>query len=169
MKIGRNSKPLETKIDMTPMIDIVFQLLVFFIMTFKVVAMEGDFKVKMPLASNNADNMEEVVPTVLHVKMVSGANGGVASVSVDSDGADLETYDDANWAKSLTAYVSRTIAGEDDPSTADETEVEFDIDFGLRYAHTVKAIESVSGIIQPDGSVKKLIEKIKFKNTNQGG
>ena len=47
--------PEEIKLNMTAMIDIVFQLLVFFIMTFKVVALEGDFNVKMPLASQNAD------------------------------------------------------------------------------------------------------------------
>ena len=39
------------KIDMTPMIDVVFQLLAFFLMTFKVAAQEGDFNVKMPLAA----------------------------------------------------------------------------------------------------------------------
>lgn len=36
---------------MTPMIDIVFQLLVFFIMTFKIVSQEGDFHIKMPVAN----------------------------------------------------------------------------------------------------------------------
>ena len=33
---------------MTPMIDIVFNLLIFFVMTFKITAPEGDFNVKMP-------------------------------------------------------------------------------------------------------------------------
>ena len=163
MKLGKR-KMLDSKVDMTPMIDIVFQLLVFFIMTFKVVTMEGDFKVKMPIASNEAQNMEEVFPTVLTVKISAGANGGVTNVSVDTAGADPQSYDDANWPASLTTYVSKAISGEGDPSTAEDTEVEFDIDYGLRYTHTVKAIESVSGVIQPDGTVKKLIEKIKFKN-----
>jgi Biopolymer transport protein len=36
-------------INMTPMIDIVFQLLAFFIMTLKIVQPEGDFDVRMPL------------------------------------------------------------------------------------------------------------------------
>ncbi len=167
MKLGKH-KMLESKVDMTPMIDIVFQLLVFFIMTFKVVTMEGDFKIKMPIASNEAQNMEEVFPTVLNVKISAGENGGVSSVAVDTGGADPQSFEDANWPASLTGYVSSAIAGEGDPSTAQETEVEFDIDFGLRYKYTVKAIESVSGIIQPDGSVKKLIEKIKFKNKKSG-
>jgi biopolymer transport protein ExbD len=53
MKV-RNSggnKSEKVEIPMTPMIDIVFQLLVFFIMTFKIVSQEGDFNIKMPLAA----------------------------------------------------------------------------------------------------------------------
>lgn len=43
-----------TKVElmMTPMIDIVFQLLIFFIMSFKIAAQEGDFNIKMPLAAS---------------------------------------------------------------------------------------------------------------------
>ena len=44
----------EVKLEMTPMIDIVFQLLVFFIMTFKIVSQEGDFNIKMPRAAPRA-------------------------------------------------------------------------------------------------------------------
>ena len=53
MKIRNRDDRSEDKIElqMTPMIDIVFQLLVFFIMTFKIVTQEGDFNIKMPLAS----------------------------------------------------------------------------------------------------------------------
>ena len=38
---------------MTSMIDIVFLLLVFFVMTFKIVELEGDFSVRMPLAGSS--------------------------------------------------------------------------------------------------------------------
>ena len=44
MKIRRPSTDGSVKIDMTPMIDVVFQLLAFFLMTFKVAAVEGDFQ-----------------------------------------------------------------------------------------------------------------------------
>ncbi len=55
------------------------------------------------------------------------------------------------------------------PESASETEVEFDIDYGLKYSFTVKAIEAVSGRRLPDGSIKKLIEKIKFKDNSDAG
>jgi biopolymer transport protein ExbD len=72
---GKNEK---VEIPMTPMIDIVFQLLVFFIMTFKIVSQEGDFNIKMPLAApserqrrnraeHDADDRHRVsAPGVLH-------------------------------------------------------------------------------------------------------
>ena len=46
--------PDKIPIDMTPMIDIVFQLLTFFCMTLRVSAAEGDFNIKMPLAAPQA-------------------------------------------------------------------------------------------------------------------
>ena len=48
IKRGEDQK---ISIDMTPMIDIVFQLLSFFIFTLKISAQEGDFMIKMPLAA----------------------------------------------------------------------------------------------------------------------
>ena len=66
----------------------------------------------------------------------------------------------------LTKLVEQKIAGETNPEKAKETEVEFDISPELKYSFTVKAIEAVSGRVQSDGTVKKLIEKIKFKDTS---
>ena len=158
------TEPDEIKLNMTAMIDIVFQLLVFFIMTFKVVAMEGDFNIRMPLATTDAESIDEELPELIIVKLRAGDNGGIAGVTVD----DNDPFVSEDWFAELTDYVEKQIAGEGDAESASTTEVEFDIDYGLKYGYTVKAIESVSGRIMPDGTIKKLIEKIKFKdNTRQ--
>ena len=49
----KRESQLTEKIDinMTPMIDIVFQLMAFFIMSLKIVQAEGDFDVRMPLGA----------------------------------------------------------------------------------------------------------------------
>lgn len=163
MRIAEH-EPEEIKLNMTSMIDIVFQLLVFFIMTFKVVAMEGDFNIKMPLASTEAQSMEQIMPDLIVVKLRAGENGNINSIAAD----DNETYVDGLMFQSLTRYVEERLAGIGDPEQARKTELEFDIDYGLKYSYTVKAIEAVSGKVQPDGSIKKLIEKVKFKD-NSGG
>ena len=46
----RRTRPHDTiRLQMAAMIDVVFLLLVFFVMTFRIVPVEGDFNVKMPL------------------------------------------------------------------------------------------------------------------------
>ena len=50
MKIRRDVEQEKHELNMTSMIDIVFLLLIFFVMTFKIVELEGDFSVRMPLA-----------------------------------------------------------------------------------------------------------------------
>lgn len=154
------SEPEEIKINMTAMIDIVFQLLVFFIMTFKVVAMEGDFNIKMPLASESADSLDEELPDLITVRLEAGENGNISSIIVD----DSETLREATMFPDLTNIVEERLAAEGNPEQNSETEVEFDIDYNLKYAYTVKAIGAVSGRALPDGKVKPLIKKVKFKD-----
>ena len=63
MKIRRGLEHDDTvELNMTSMIDIVFQLLVFFIMTFKIVAQEGDFNVRMPAAASGGPPSERQRP-----------------------------------------------------------------------------------------------------------
>ena len=163
MKI-QTTEDRNVKLNMTSMIDIVIQLLVFFIMTFKIVEMEGDFNVRMPLAAKESTSIEDVLPDLITVKLKVGAEGKIAGIDVDN-GVEGDTYFDADMYSRLTDFVEKTIDAEGDPSEAIETEVEFDIDFDLKYSYTVQAIESVSGKIV-DGQVKKLIEKIKFKDNS---
>ncbi len=153
----------DIKVDLTAMIDIVFQLLTFFIMTFNASSMEGDFTIRMPLATTNAEQMDIVLPDLITVELRAGNNGNISSIVADGN----ETYIEGDMFQRLTDYVETQLAGVGDPESAKKTEVEFDIDFGLKYSYTVTAIEAVSGRVQPDGSIKKLIEKIKFKDNSK--
>ena len=159
------SQAEDIKLNMTAMIDIVFQLLVFFIMTFKVVAMEGDFNIKMPLASESVSSMIDDIPDIIIVRLTAGQNGNIAGIVVD----DNESFSEATMFQDLTTLVEQQLAGESNPESGSETEVEFDIAYNLKYLYTVKAIEAVSGRVNPDGSVKKLIKKVKFKDNKKGG
>jgi biopolymer transport protein ExbD len=48
MRIRHTDHREQVSLQMTPMIDIVFQLMVFFVFTFKIALPEGDFNVRMP-------------------------------------------------------------------------------------------------------------------------
>jgi biopolymer transport protein ExbD len=151
----------ELKLNMTAMIDIVFQLLVFFILTFKVTAMETDFNISMPLAGQASDPTD-VIPQLIQVKLRANSNRDIAAIEVDNE-REFKTFDEGNIFGQLTDFVERTLQGEGDPSTAAETEVEFVIDPSLRYRYTVMGIEAVSGRRTSSGQVKTLVEKIKFR------
>ena len=60
MKIRHTGSALPDKIElnMTPMIDVVFQLLSFFMFTLKIAQVEGNFNIKMPAATAAADDIE---------------------------------------------------------------------------------------------------------------
>ena len=155
MRIRCNDDREEDKIElqMTPMIDIVFQLLVFFIMTFKIVTQEGDFNVKMPLASASG---AEVDDTALDMTLRLTANGEGELTGIRLNDKTFEQFDD------LHLYVIGLVGG-DQPSTFRESaEIEIDADFQLRYEYIIRAVSAVTGYRTENDQVVKLIEKIRF-------
>jgi len=168
MKI-ESEEPEEIQLNMTAMIDIVFQLLIFFIMTFKVVAQEGDFNIKMPLASQPSDEVPlDEPPELIRIALRSGEEGKINTINVDDDTESQTFGPSENMFLELTDYIEEKLAADGDPESSEDTEVEFDIDYDLKYSYTVKAIGAVSG--KPiNGQIKKLIQKIKFKNNSNGG
>ena len=153
MKIRNREEAQGTELNMTSMIDIVFLLLIFFVMTFKIVELEGDFSVRMPLAGSDSVTMD---PTDLPLKLRLRAdeNGRLTSMSLNE--IDLGT--DFNELRgSVVSLIGTTapVEGEDGP------EIEIDTDYNLRYEYVIRSITAVSGYKQGN-EVVKLIEKIKF-------
>ncbi|MFW6172018.1 MAG: ExbD/TolR family protein [Planctomycetota bacterium] len=159
MKIrGTRTAQDKIQLQMTPMIDIVFQLLVFFIMTFKIVAQEGDFKIKMPLATQQSGSPEESPVLSMHVRLRAAPNGDL----LPSGGIVVNGELVFDSPAELHNYVI-SIVGGDEPSAREEAEVELDCDYGLNYEHVIEAITAVSGYVDDStGEIKHLIQKIKF-------
>ena len=164
MKIRHSTGSGQDKIElqMTPMIDIVFQLLVFFIMTFKIVAQEGDFNIKMPLAAPREGLPDDTQLPPMKVRLRAAPDGSLAlPISLNETNFD-------NW-EGLHQYIIGIIGDERGPGSIQETaEVELDADFDLRYENVISAITAVSGYVDPaSGDVVKLVEKIKFAPPRQ--
>ena len=137
MKLRRSSGGMPDKVDiqMTPMIDIVFQLLIFFLFSFRIVAVEGDFNIRMPLAGTGTPDTES--------QMAERALPSFAA---------------------LHDQVMSIVGSDAGPNAAEaaNTEVELDCDYNLKYSNVIKAVTAVSGYVTPDGHIVKLIEKIKL-------
>jgi biopolymer transport protein ExbD len=144
------------ELQMTPMIDIVFLLLVFFVMTFKIVTPEGDFNVKMPLntPTETISDPDEIVDPI-QVRLVADNQGNLRNILFGerSLGTSFQAL-----RREVLAVVSET-AGEE---ARENLEVELDSDYNLRYAYTIEAMTAISGYINEQGRVVKLIDKVKF-------
>lgn len=148
--------PGKIAIDMTPMIDIVFQLLTFFCMTLRITTAEGDFNIRMPLAAPRAGPPDPNALPPMKLFLKANAGGGLANV-VFNDTPFSPTDDGGHWRQ-----VHNKVAGiVGDGSLAASAEVELVCDYNLHYEHVIEAITAVSGEIR-DGQIIKLVEKIKF-------
>ncbi len=155
MKIRHSSTSVSDKVEiqMTPMIDIVFQLLIFFLFSFKIVAIEGDFNVRMPAASAAAASIEPQLP--IKVWLTADAQGNLSGIQM----ADRPV---ASFAE-LHEQVMSIVGNDAGPNAAAEnTEAELNCDYNLKYQYVINAVTAISGYVTPDGRIVKLIQKIKF-------
>lgn len=154
MEIKRRD-PGKIAIDMTPMIDIVFQLLTFFCMTLRITAAEGDFNIKMPQAAVTPGIVypENLPPIRLQLK--ANEAGDCTHVVMN----DTEFSGPDRWDR-----VHRHLAGiVGEGNLSQQAQVELHCDPQLHYEHAIAAITAVSGRVDPkSGQVVKLIEKINF-------
>ena len=154
ISIKKRGLPDKIPLDMTPMIDIVFQLLTFFCMTLKIAAMEGDFNIKMPLAAPRQGTPDPNQLPPMKVRMQADSNGNLTELSLND-----RTFTGQDRFRQLHQQIA-SLVGEG--SLAASAEVELDCDFGLKYENVIEAITAVSGTVGPDGQTIKLVEKIKF-------
>jgi len=158
--IGKSSQA-KIELQMTPMIDVVFQLLVFFLFTFRIATQEGDFNIKMPLTTFSPnETIDDTVPPLvtMHVRLRADSGGQLAAAGgiVVNNERVLDDFEE------LHNYVIGVIGG-NEPSAKADAEVELDCDYNLHYEHVIDAITAVSGYVdQSTGQIERLVEKIKF-------
>ena len=155
MRIRNTRSAEKIELQMTPMIDIVFMLLIFFVWNFKIVQPEGDFNIRMPSASDEA--MAQPVETPLvRLRLQAGANGDLTGMLFQD--APLSGVDE------LRSRVRQLVGDAAGPGgrTSDQ-ELQIDADYGLRYEYVMDAITAVSGYIDPQSKKPvTLVERIQF-------
>ena len=157
MKIRRSKSSGQDSIElqMTPMIDIVFQLLVFFIMTFKIVSLEGDFNIQMPLAAQDEGLPDEndLLPP-MRLTLTAADDGKLSGISLN----------DRKFTgfRELHDYIASRV-GDAGPSGSEDAEVELDCDYHLHYEFAIEAVTAVSGYVDREtDEIVRLVEKIRF-------
>jgi len=160
MKIrNRSGEGEKIETQMAPMIDVVFQLLIFFMLTLKIVEPEGNFDINMPLGKPQQSTVTDADLPPLKVRLIAGADGQLADLqfnqqSLGQGPAAFALLND----QVLKDVNSLKAAG---PENLDKQEVEIDPDFNLDYRHIISAISNCSGKMV-DGKMIRYISRIKF-------
>jgi biopolymer transport protein ExbD len=158
------------EMNMTAMIDICFQLIIFFIANMRLVQPEGDFNVSMPLASPGGSPTAAPGPAqpsppasvtaaelpITRVRLLADQSGNLASIVMDK--RSISTF------KELRRQI-REMSGMDraPPGSVPLMEVEIDSDENLKYEYVIDAISYISGYVGDDKkSVVRMIEKLRF-------
>jgi biopolymer transport protein ExbD len=157
-KSGAGSGKIEQQ--MTPMIDVVFQLLIFFMLTLKIIEPEGDFNINLPIAAPAAQEVD-FRPPEIRVRLRSAADGSLASLELGNRNL-LAEGDPARAFQRLNGEIL-TLIGVPGQRLAQEMEVEIDADYNLHYEHVISCVGACTGRIDPKTkSIVRYIEKIKF-------
>ncbi|WP_010586510.1 ExbD/TolR family protein [Schlesneria paludicola] len=157
MKFSKRwSGPSKVDIPMAPMIDIVFQLLIFFMLNLKIVSPEGNFNINMPIGPPSAA-ADQGLPEI-KVGLHSDRDGNLTQITFGSKnlGNDDAAFEQLN--KEILTYIGRP----GNPLTK-EVEVEIDADFETQYKYVVRAISKCTGKFDPNTKqIARYVEKIKF-------
>ncbi|NQT37687.1 MAG: biopolymer transporter ExbD [Planctomycetes bacterium] len=148
----------KVELQMTPMIDIVFQLLIFFIMTFKPeVPVEGDFSVRMPITAPSDEKPDQPQYPPIVVSLKANDSGTLANIVVG------DVSFDTDFDKLHKSLWGRVDDKRGPGSQAATQEIELNCSYKLKYRYVIKAVTAISGHIDGEtGEPVPLFDKIKF-------
>lgn len=157
MKIRGKSNNDKIEAQMAPMIDVVFQLLIFFMLTLKIIEPEGDFNINMPIGAPSQSTSTDINLPDIKVRLIATEDGRLADLQLGrtSLGNGPDAFEELNH------QILKIIGGVNNPYTKD-MEVEIDADYNLQYAYIVKAISKCRGRLDSQNNLVPYIEKIKF-------
>ena len=139
-------------VNMTPMIDVVFQLMIFFMLTFNIIAPEGDFDVRMPLSKSSAEPLDDLQLPPIQVRLVS--EGMLTGILMN--GEPVKDFDELR--QRVASFVDIAL---ESGASLEDVELEIDSDYQLDYINVVDAITAVSGRIE-NGQLIEMVKKISF-------
>lgn len=159
MKLRNRVTSNKIQLDMTPMIDVVFQLMIFFMCTLKVTEPEGDFDISMPLGAPGAAVETAELPP-FKVRLEADETGELRALFFN--GTNLGTGEQAFARLNNQVREAMRALEAIGPTQKDNQEVEIDPDYNLHYRYIISSIGACSGTLGQNGIPVRYLSKIKF-------
>lgn len=159
MKFRSNTEAQKIEPQMAPMIDVVFQLLIFFMLTLNIVEPEGDFSINMPINAPSNSSQPQVF-TDLKIRLESTEDGRLKNVIFGQRPLGNNIGKQDNVFTRLNIEILKHIGSPKNPFRKD-MRVIIDADYNLDYTYTVKTISACTGKMK-NGKLIRYIEKIEF-------
>jgi len=126
------------RLQMASMIDVVFLLLIFFVMTFHVTALEGEFRIASAGARKRSTAPPDVRKTVLRVRLTADQTGSLVEVRLD--GRNLRDLQALRSAVNTIVDRGSALGG-----GRNEFAIQLHADQRLRYQCTIDAMTAIRG------------------------
>jgi biopolymer transport protein ExbD len=157
MKFAKSTVPTKIVIPMAPMINVIFLLLIFSMLSMKIVSPEANFNINLPISAPSHAR-PHASPHDIKVGLESDRDGNLTQLTLGGHnlGNDEAAFDRLN--REILLLIGRP----GHPQTKD-IEVELDADYECQYQFVVKAISRCTGTFDPQTQqVARYVEKIKF-------
>jgi biopolymer transport protein ExbD len=173
MRLKRAATESRVELQMTPMIDMVFQLLIYFLFTFRITATEGDFNIKLPkLTEEQPVNNDPVAPLVVALRSDDAGNLRELAITTRASTRTIPVVpgDRASAREAFAALlneVKQYVGRETGPnSLRTKIEARISFDYNLQYRYIIDAMTNLSGY-REGREIVRLIEKIQFDKAKQ--
>ena len=133
---------------MSAMIDVVFLLLIFFVMTFQIVPQEGDFSIDASPPKAAGVQLAETLP--LHVRLSAGEDGSLAGVALN--GRALSSLDQLH-----DTLIELSHAG-----ALHDVRMSLECDSTLKYEHVIDTMDAVTAYHDAVGVEQPLVSSVAF-------
>ncbi len=157
MKFSNSTVPQKIVIPMAPMINVIFLLLIFSMLSMKIVSPDERFNINLP-ASAPSNAQSHVGRHDIKVGLESDRDGNLTQLTLGGTnlGNDEAAFD--RLSKEILLLIGRPGL----PQTKD-IEVELDADYECQYQYVAKAMSRCTGKSDPQTQqVARYVEKIKF-------
>ena len=160
MSSHSTSLPGKIDINMTPMIDVVFQLMAFFLIIFQVAAVEGDFQMRLPSGPRAEHGVGAT--DVWQVRLTADDVGDLHAWRLDAGIAGRGSATLPLLRTEVAARLAQVRA-----AGLEEPQVELLCDDRLRYEHVLKAVELLTGrpsgvAAEPDGRANEYVRRLRI-------